>query len=180
MNIINASDSLFLIIDVQDKLVNMLNDNQIKENAIKLAKIGEILNIPAVITEQYPKGLGETIPEIKSAINSAKYFEKTSFSILNDEDIKKYIKTLNKKQIIMFGIETHICVLQSAIDLLNEGYEVFIVKSASGSRKDDDKETALRRLMHFGAQIVTTEMTAFELLKSSKHPNFKEVQSLIK
>ncbi len=180
MNTINISDCIFLIIDIQDKLVNMLSKSSVKENAIKLAKAGGILNVPTVITEQYPKGLGPTITEIKSAVNNAKYFEKTSFSILNDENIKKYIQNLNKKQIILFGIEMHICVLQSAIDLLNEGYEIFIVKSASGSRNDDDKETALRRLLHLGAQIVTTEMVIFELLKSSKHPNFKEVQSLIK
>ncbi len=179
-NTINANDSLILIIDIQEKLVKMLNDDCISKNAAKIAKTAGILNIPAIITEQYPKGLGETIPDIKSALKNAEYKEKTSFSALNESGFIDLLKSKNKKQIILFGIETHICVLQTAFDLLKEHYEVFVVQDASGSRTDENKLAALRRLIHSGVQIVTTEMVIFELLKSSKHPNFKEVQSLIK
>ncbi len=180
MNTINEKDCLFLIIDIQDKLVKMVNNKLITDNAIKIAKTVRILNLPTIITEQYPKGLGNTIEEIRNEIADAKYIEKTNFSALNEFSIKGEIKKTDKKQIIIFGIETHICVLQTAFDLLKEGYEVFVIKDASASRSDENNNLALQRLMHAGAQILSTEMVIFELLKSSKHPNFKEVQALIK
>lgn len=180
MNKINKDNSLLLIIDVQDKLVNMLGETDIVKNSSVLAKSATILKIPTIISEQYPKGLGQTINEIKKTTPEAKYFEKTNFSIYLEEGFKEFIKNTGKKQIIILGIETHICVLQTAIDLLNMGYEIFIVEDATGSRASNNKDWALKRLMHAGAQIVTTEMVVFEWLKSSKNPNFKEIQSLIK
>ena len=176
-NTIKSDEATLLVIDVQEKLVAMLEDANVKTDSIKLAKAASILNIPTIITEQYPKGLGSTIQEIKDSLPNAEYVEKTSFSAFKEDDVKKL---LSQKQVILFGIETHICVLQTAMDLLNEGYEVFIVQNACGSRKEENKNAALRRLIHAGAQIVTTEMVLFELLESSKHPNFKEVQALIK
>lgn len=177
MNTINNQESLLLIIDVQEKLVNMLEGSQVKDNAVKIAKACGILEIPTVITEQYPKGLGTTIEEIKEALPNAEYVEKTTFSALKEDEVKKF---LSQKQVIILGIEAHICVLQTAMDLLTEGYEVFVVQNACGSRNEPNKQAALRRLIHAGAQIVTTEMVLFELLEGSKHPNFKEVQALIK
>ena len=178
MNTINADNCLFLIIDIQEKLVKMLNDNSVKDTAIKLSKAARILNIPVIITEQYPKGLGSTTEEIKTQLPTADYIEKTAFSAFNE--IKSTLEAKQKKQIIIFGIETHICVLQTAFDLLNNGYEVFVVKNASGSRNNENKETALIRLLQANCRIVTDEMVIFELLKTSKHPNFKEVQAIIK
>jgi len=179
-NTINSKNSLVLIIDVQEKLVKMLNDESVKNNAVNIAKAAGILKLPVIITEQYPKGLGATIEEIKDALPDAKYIEKTHFSALKEEKFEETINSYRKKQVILFGIETHICVLQTAFDLLNKGYEVFIVQNACGSRCEDNKSAALRRLIHSGAQIVTTEMVLFELLEGSKHPNFKEIQTLIK
>ena len=177
MNTIKNTDSTLLVIDIQEKLVNMLENEEVKNNAIKIAKACGILELPTVITEQYPKGLGNTIEEIKSAIQNAEYVEKTTFSAYKEEEVQKL---LSQKQVIILGIETHICVLQTAIDLLNAGYEVFVVQDACGSRSEENKQAALRRLIHAGAQIITTEMVLFELLESSKHPRFKEVQALIK
>ena len=124
MNTINADKCLFLIIDVQEKLVNMLEDKSVGKNAIKLAKTIGILNMPVLVTEQYPKGLGSTLNEIKSALNNAKYIEKTKFSALREENFSSLLE--NKKQVVIFGIETHICVLQTAMDLLNKGLEVLL------------------------------------------------------
>ena len=176
-NTIKNTECTLLIIDVQEKLFNMLTDTNVKNNAIKIAKACGILEIPTVVTEQYPKGLGSTIEEIKSSIPSAEYVEKTTFSAYSEDEVKKL---LSQKQVIILGIETHICVLQTAMDLLNEGYEVFVIQNACGSRDDENKQAALRRLIHSGAQIVTTEMVLFELLEGSKHPKFKEVQAIIK
>ena len=180
MNAVNPNDCLFLIIDVQEKLVKMLGESEVSKNAVILSNTAGILNLPVIITEQYPKGLGSTISEIKNSLPQAVYKEKTCFSAFSEGGFPELIKETAKHQIILFGIETHICVLQTAFDLLENGYEVFVVKDASGSRTKENHETALERLRHNGAQIVTSEMVIFELLKSSKHPNFKEVQSLIK
>lgn len=178
MNTINREETLFLIIDIQEKLVNMLQNDDVKKQAIIIANAAGKLNMPVIVTEQYPKGLGNTISEIKEAITNADYIEKTEFSAY--KDISTAIENTNRKQIIIIGIETHICVLQTAFDLLNSGYEIFIVKNACGSRNIDDKNTALDRLKQAGCQIITTEMLIFELLKSSKNPYFKELQALIK
>lgn len=180
MNTINEKDCLLLIIDIQEKLVKMINNSLIINNATKIAKTARILNLPTIITEQYPKGLGNTIEGIKNEITDAKYLEKTNFSALNEFSIEEEITKANKKQIIILGIETHICVLQTAFDLLKEGYEVFVIKDASASRSEENNNLALQRLIHAGAQILSTEMVIFELLKSSKHPNFKEIQALVK
>ena len=178
---LQKENSLLLIIDIQEKLVKMVGpNNPVSQNCQKLLKASAILNIPCIITEQYPKGLGETISEIKSANPTAKYFEKTSFSAISTEEIKKAIITSEKKQVILCGIEAHICVLQTALELLSIGIEVFVVKDACASRKEDNFNNAFNRLAQEGARITDTEITLFELLRSSTHPNFKEIQSLIK
>ena len=146
MDTINIEKTLFLVIDIQEKLVNMLKDTSIKEHSIIVAKAAGIMNIPTIITEQYPKGLGNTIQDIKNAIPNALYIEKTNFSAF--EEIKNLIIETGKTQIVICGIETHICVLQTAFDLYNNGYETFVIKNACGSRNDDDKNTiiALREI----------------------------------
>ena len=178
MNTVDIEKTLLLIIDIQEKLVNMLQDTSVKEQSIIVSKAAGIMNIPAIITEQYPKGLGDTIKDIKNAIPNAQYIEKTNFSAF--EEIKNLIIETGKTQLVICGIETHICVLQTAFDLLNNGYEVFIIKNACGSRNEDDKNIALQRLRHLGCQTITTEMLIFELLKTSKNSKFKEMQALIK
>jgi nicotinamidase-related amidase len=180
MNKIDADNSAVLIIDIQEKLVKMLEESDVAKSSVIIAKSSETLNIPVIITEQYPKGLGNTINEIKETLTHAKYIEKNTFSAYLSDELKNHLEKINKKQIIIFGIETHICVLQTALDLLNNGYEVFVVEDCCGSRKNKNKECALKRLLHAGAQIVTTEMVIFEWLKSSKHTSFKEVQAFIK
>ncbi len=180
MNKIMENDSVLVIIDVQEKLVKMLEDNSCAKVAEILAKTASVLKLPVIITEQYPKGLGSTLNEISNVLPNAIVLEKTSFSAFDMPEFTQALKNFNKKQIIIMGIEAHICVLQTATDLINNGYEVFIVEDAIASRNIKNKEAALKRLIHFGSQVVTSEMVIFELLKSSKHPNFKEIQSLIK
>lgn len=180
MNLLSEENAIFLFIDVQEKLVNMLTDSSVKNCAIKLAKTAQILDIPTIISEQYPKGLGETISEIKEACTNADYIEKTSFSIYLQDDFVQLLKSKNKKQVVLFGIETHICVLQTAFDLVNNGYEVFVVEEACGSRLQKNKDFALSRMQQNGIQVLSLEMVLFELLKSSKHECFKQVQALIK
>ncbi len=179
---LNIEDSILIIIDVQEKLIKATNKGDICAiNTAKLLKAATILNIPSIITEQYPKGLGNTSPLIIQELSEISYiFEKTSFSIMNEPEIKAKLDSFNQKQIILCGIETHICVLQTAIDLLKSDYEVHIVKDAVSSRKNEEYEIGLKLLKQYGAKITSLEIILFEWLKSSKHPYFKQIQALIK
>lgn len=167
----DINNTTIIAIDIQDKLVNMLsNGAEVKNNAAKLLKAASVLNIDTIITEQYPKGLGSTVDEIK-AIKDFKTIEKTDFAA--------HQKPKNKN-VIIFGIETHICVLQSALELIEEGYSVYVVADCSSSRSSFNHDTALEIMKQKGATILSLEIALFEFLKSSRHPNFKEVQALIK
>lgn len=179
---LNTEESLVLIIDVQEKLLNaVFNKESLKKNADIIAKASKILSIPVIVTEQYPKGLGYTTESLKEGLGEgANFFEKTAFSALENLDIKQAVKSLGKKQIIVFGIETHICVNQTVEALTKEGFDVYVIKDACGSRDEAEYLAGLERMKDNGAFIVTTEIALFEWLKSSKHPNFKEVQALIK
>ncbi len=176
---ITAENCAFLFIDIQEKLTAMLRKDKAAKKAEILAKTAKILNIKTVLTEQYPQGLGATIPQVKYCLpDSAKFFEKTSFNALDTEGVKEAIGDI--KNVFIFGIETHICVFQTALALLENGYNVFVVKDACASRETDEFKAGINLMEKEGAKIMTTEIVIFELLKSSKHPNFKEVQLLIK
>ena len=179
---LNLEDSLVLIIDVQEKLLNaVFNKEQVEKKSAIVAEAAKILGIPVVVTEQYPKGLGNTIPAVKDALaEDTEIFEKTAFSALNNEEILEAIKKHNKKQILIFGIETHICVSQTTAALRELGYEVNVIKDACGSRAEEEYLAGLERMKDNGAYIITTEIALFEWLKGAKHPNFKAVQALIK
>ena len=176
---INTENSAFLFIDVQEKLTAMLRKDKAAKKAEILAKTAKILNIKIVLTEQYPQGLGSTIPSVKYCLpDSAKTFEKTSFNALDTDGVKEALG--NVKNVFIFGIETHICVLQTALALLQNGYNVFVIKDACASRETDEFKAGINLMEKEGAKIMTTEIVLFELLKTAKHPNFKEVQLLIK
>lgn len=180
--ILNQDESVMLIIDIQEKLLNAsFNRDLVKRKSVSLAKASKILSIPAFITEQYPKGLGETIPEIKEVLtNNAIFREKSSFSALSGTDLLSKLLETGKKQIIVFGIETHICVHQTIIDLLKNGFSVTVVADACGSRTAYEYMGGLENIKANGAKVKSTEMVLFELVKSSRHPDFKEIQALIK
>jgi nicotinamidase-related amidase len=179
---LNISNSLLVIIDIQDKLVQATKYGlEVVNNMAKVATTANILSIPTIITEQYPQGLGNTIQTIKTASGrNAKYFEKTSFNALDQEKCKNEIMNTERKQIIIGGIETHICVLQTVDALIKDGYEVYVLKDCCASRKKEEYKTGIDLMRQYGAKITSTEIVLFEWLKTSLHPNFKEIQSLIK
>ena len=182
MTILNTEDSLLVIIDIQEKLLNAAyNRTEIQNKAGILAKTAKILDIPCLITEQYPKGLGNTISEILNNVSqNMTGFEKIQFNALNEQGILSAIEKSNRKQIILAGIETHICVRQTAFALVQKGFDVTVVKDCCGSRSEIEHLAGLDIMKQEGCFIKTTEMVLFELLKSAKHPNFKEIQSMIK
>ena len=177
--ILNQEDSLVLIIDVQEKLLNAVFNKDLVEKKSKIiAKSTQILDLPLFITEQYPQGLGETVEGLKE--NTDNVFIKTDFNALTDDILLQSLKSTGRKQIIIFGIETHICVHQTVSALLGLGFSVTVVSDACGSRSESEYLRALEVMQKNGANIKTTEMVLFELVKSAKHPNFKEIQALIK
>lgn len=175
---LKSSDALIIMIDMQEKLVNATNaENEVKQ-AEKIIKAAEILDIPVLVSEQYPKGLGQTVEVLKN--NKQKYVEKTSFSLTKEETAVNMVKLFHKKQIVLFGIETHICVYQTAMDLIKRGYEVYLIKDACKSRKEYEYNTGIDLMRQNGVKISCVEIALFEFLESSKHTHFKEVQQLIK
>lgn len=178
---LDINNSVLSIIDVQDRLVGMLkNSEEIAKNNMILSKTAKILGVPVIATEQYPQGLGSTIFEVRENIDPDKIFEKQTFSALDNENVENALTNLNRKNIILTGIESHICVYQSALALLEKGYNVYVVKNAVSSRKTKDYRTALELMRDYGAKLTCVETVLFELLKTSTHPNFKEIQALIK
>jgi len=182
MTVLNENESLVLIIDFQEKLINAaFNKNIIETKSIIMAKTANILKIPTIVTEQYPKGLGGTIQPVKDSLGiNCEYYEKTSFSALDNPIISNAINKLHKKQTVVFGIKTHICVSQTVNALITNGYDVTVISDACGSRAETEHIAGLQRIKENGAHIITTEIALFEWLKDSKHPNFKDIQSLIK
>lgn len=181
MNTLSQNDSLLLIIDIQEKLVSALDKDIVVTKALKVAKAAKILGIPTIVTEQYPKGLGNTVPQLKAVLpDNVEFVEKSSFNALLENGMSEKIKSYGKKQIVIFGIETHICVHQTAAALLEEGYDVYVIKDACASRTKYEFKQGIDAMQDNGAKISCVEIALFEWLKSAKHPNFKEVQALIK
>ncbi len=181
MNVLTPENSMLLVIDVQEKLVNALDKNVIVKRVSNLVKSARLLSIPVVVTEQYPKGLGQTVTEVSSEFpENTPIFEKTSFNALEEEGVLDKIKSYNKKQIVICGIETHICVHQTAAALLREGFEVYVVKDACASRNKYEFKQGIELMQANGAKISCVEIVLFEWLKAAKNPCFKEIQALIK
>ena len=179
----DVENSCLMIVDIQEKLSAVMPEkviNRLKSNANVLLTAADRLNVPVIVTMQYPKGLGGVESFVKDKLNEkSKCFEKTSFSCLGAEGFPEHLDKLNKKQIIMIGLESHICVLQSAIEFTENGYDVFVVSDAIASRKLTSYETALTRLEQANIWLLNTESVLFEWLRDSSHPEFKSLSKLI-
>lgn len=181
MNTLSAENTLVLIIDVQERLVAALDKDIVVSKAVKIASAANSLGIPVLVTEQYPNGLGNTVPQLKSVLPAGTdVVEKKAFNALLEDGMSEKIRSYNKKQIVIFGIETHICVHQTAAALLEEGYEVYIIKDACASRNKYEFKQGIEIMQANGAKISCVEIAIFEWLKSARNPKFKEVQALIK
>lgn len=181
MNTLSAENSLVLIIDIQDRLVAALNKDVIVENSVKVASAAKALNIPVILTEQYPKGLGHTVQRLTDVLpEGSEVVEKTYFNALLEDGMLDKIKSYGKKQIVIFGIETHICVHQTASALVEEGFEVYVIKDACASRNKYEFKQGIEAMVANGVKVSCVEIALFEWLKDAKNPKFKEVQALIK
>lgn len=179
--ILQKEKSALLIIDIQEKILNIsFYKERVIENTIKLIKGCKAIGLPIFYTEQYPQGLGSTYEPIKNELKEAKEFQKMSFSCSGIEELFNELYINNIEQIIVAGIETHVCVQQTVLDLLANRFQVNVAADAVSSRKEIDYETALNRMSLNGAEITTTEAILFELLEVCGTPVFKEVSKIVK
>jgi len=178
---LKKENTIGVAIDLQDRLLSvMTGKDQIIHSCNILTKGLLQLNIPLFFTQQYTKGLGETTEEIKSLVKEFSHIEKKEFSCWNEPEFKLKIQKSNAKNIILFGIESHICVLQTAIDLKEEGYNPVVVMDCVSSRKEKDILLAAERLHQENIMTTSYEAILFELLGTAKDPNFKAISNLIK
>ncbi len=181
---LNRADAFLVVIDVQEKLMPVIDDHKgIERNLNRLVRGMKILDIPAILTEQYVQGLGPTIPSIRAAFEQTSGYVpigKMSFSAFGCPEFVMATRNLHRKQAIVTGIETHVCVYQTASDLLSNGYEVTIVADAVSSRTAQNKDIAIRRLLSEGARISGTEMVLFELTVNGGTDEFREISRLIR
>jgi nicotinamidase-related amidase len=174
-------NTIGLVIDIQERLVPVMEENeQLVENCSKLIQGLQILGLPLLVTQQYSKGLGETIEEIKSVINDFQYIEKKDFSCCDEPVFSEKLALAGAKNVIICGIEAHVCVLQTAIDLKAAGYVPVVVMDCVASRSFDNVDLAMERFRYEGILMTSCESVLFELTRSAGALGFKEISKLVK
>ena len=178
---INRHMSAGLLVDVQERLFPHMDQHEklLRRTRILLEGL-KILQVPLVVTEQYPKGLGPTLQPLSELLDKQDVIEKLSFSCCGEEAFSDTLKSLERPIIILSGIEAHVCVLQTAVDLLEEGYAVVVVEDCISSRNPEDKRVAVERMRTEGAVISTCESVLFELTKVAGTDEFKAISRLVK
>jgi len=178
---INRNESIAVIVDIQEKLFPLISGNEILTDKItRLIKGLKALGIEILVTEQYSKGLGNTVQSVRDALGDYKFMEKMSFSCCGLDDFNSHLKKSGKKFVIVCGIESHVCVLQTVLDLLENGIIPVLVEDCVSSRNLNDKKIAVERMRNEGAVITTYESLLFELLEVSGTDDFKAISKIVK
>lgn len=178
---IERDRAALIVIDFQDKLLTKIRHNDtILPKAVNLVRFARSLELPVLWTEQYKKGLGPTNPELESELEGIPGIEKMSFGCLGEPQFAAALAATGRKQLLITGIEAHICVMQTALSARQAGYEVFVATDAVGSCNDSDREAGLARMERAGVELVTTQMAMFEILREAGTPEFKKVLPLLK
>lgn len=181
MSLIKKEDAVLVAIDFQTKLMPAMTDmKNLEETAEKLIKGIRILDIPVLVTQQYTKGLGPTTEKIGNALGEHIPIEKNTFSAMGTPDFVKELEKTGKKSVILIGIEAHICVQQTALQLLEAGYQVYVIQDCIASRKESDSLCSLQRMAVAGAVITTYEAILYELMGGSKAEGFKAISAIVK
>jgi hypothetical protein len=174
-------ESVAVIIDIQEKLLPHIHEGDILlKNCIKLIEGLNVLSVPIIITQQYTKGLGSTVPSISQMFQIFRYVEKISFSCFEESVFKEKIALLDKPNIILCGIESHVCVLQTCIDMIEAGLRPVVVEDCVSSRNPNDKKFAVERMRQEGARISTMESILFELTRRAGNEIFKRISGIVK
>lgn len=181
----NRKMSQLILVDIQDKVIAPIGDAaRLTEVLVRLVKFASRLEVPVTVTEHYPEGLGATVESIRRELSEdTQVLRKHHFSCIADDTLRHHLedlRDLGRGQAVVAGIEAHVCVAQTALDLIVEGYQVFVVADAVASRAPASRKIALQRLRQAGASIVESEMVLFEWLEMSGTPEFRELHPLIK
>ena len=182
--LLDRDHSALLVIDMQERLMPAIRrSEQVAWNARRLIRAAQLLQIPVVATEQYPRGLGPTVPAIRQLLDAGRDHalpEKQMFSCRQCAPVFDALRSDAIRQIVVVGIEAHVCVLQTTLDLIAQGFELFPVGDGIGSRFEPDWECAIRRMELSGATLVTTEMALFEWCETSATDEFKSISALVR
>jgi nicotinamidase-related amidase len=184
MSRLERGKAALVVIDAQERLARVIHEyEKLERNIERLVRGCHVLGVPALVTEQYPKGLGPTTPALKRAIeetHAVRPIEKTCFSSLGSEEFEARMQGLCRSQVLVAGVEAHVCVYQTVRDLLGSGYEVTVVADAVSSRSPENRELALRRMADDGAHIASTEMVLFEMTAEAGTEEFRRISALVR
>ena len=178
---LKLDNTVLVVIDIQSKLWNVMHDKEdLLANAQKLVRGMQVMGVPIILTEQNPQGLGPTVPELMQTMPQIKPLPKFCFNCWQEKDFQDTVLESGCKQVLICGIETHICVYQTALEMLSSGFEVYVVGDVVSSRVVRNRDIALSRLQSEGARLTVTEMAIYELMQTAKSPHFKEMLKVIK
>lgn len=177
---LTKEETVLVIIDVQGKLAQIVDESEkVIQNIINVVKGVNVLDVPVLWLEQYPKGLGPTVKSIAEEIKGEP-IEKITFSAYDTVEFRQQLEALGRKKVLIAGIETHICVYQTVAHLLAEGYEVEVLADCVSSRTKGNRDIGLQKMIQLGANITSVEMALFEMQKIAKGDAFKAISSIIK
>ena len=177
--LMSPTNTALLVVDVQERLVPAIqNQERMVWNIGRLIDAAKLLGVKVLATEQYPKGLGSTVAELRNRLGAVP--EKSMFSCRECVELFRPLREDGIEQLLVAGIETHVCVQQTTLDLLSMGFGILLAVDAMGSRNDLDHRTALQRMLACGAIVTTTEAAMFEWCESSAHPQFKAISQLVR
>lgn len=178
---LDISNIALVIVDVQGKLAQLMDDkSNLFANLQRMVKGAQAIQLPILWVEQLPEKLGPTIPELQSLLHDQSPIRKETFSSVGNRQFMQALAATGRKQLLITGIEAHICVYQTAVELAAGGYKVEVVTDAVGSRVASNKAVALKKMAACGVALTSTEMALFELLRTAAHESFREIQAAIK
>ncbi len=178
---ISRTAAVLVIIDIQGNLAQAMFDKEnLFANTVKLIKGFKALNLPMIATEQIPEKLGKTLTQVSSEIDDFKPIAKKSFSCWDENNFREKLEAMSRRHVVLLGIETHVCVYQTVLDLIDNGYNVYLVADAVSSRTPENRQIAIDAMKSAGAHVTSTEMVLFELLRTAADPKAKDFFKIVK
>jgi nicotinamidase-related amidase len=178
---LSRASAVLVVIDIQGNLFQAMQDKEnLLVNALKVIKGAKIFNLPIIVTEQTPVKLGQTVPQVIQEINGIEPISKETFSCWANEPFREKLESFSHRKVIVIGIESHVCVYQTTMDLIQNGYTVYVVADAVSSRTKENSAIGIEAMKDAGARITNAEMVLFELLRSAGDAKFKEIYKIVK
>jgi nicotinamidase-related amidase len=178
---LNRENAVLVVVDVQGRLATLMHEKELFfENLIRIIRGAQVLNIPIIWNEQLPDKLGETIPQIKDILAELSPLVKNTFSCCGNVKFSDRLAALKRKQVLLTGMETHVCVYQTATDLLRQDYDLYLVADAVSSRSLENKKVGIEAITRCGARLTSVEMALFEMLRTAEGNEFKQIINIVK